>query len=833
VLSALGAGGMGEVYRAHDTRLGREVAIKILPGELAHEPERRDRFEREARIVASLNHPNILALHDIGISGGVGYIVTEVVEGESLRCAQLTRRAALDAAAQIGDGLAAAHAAGVTHRDLKPDNVMLTRDGRVKILDFGIAKAAGAAGIDAATSASTGIGVIVGTVGYMAPEQIRGGTVDHRTDIFAFGILLHELLSGRRPFGGDSAADVMGSILSQDPAELPADVPVGVRQVVLRCLEKNPERRFQSMPDLAFALRQLTGSSIAVAAEPLRGRSRAWVPLAIAGAMAVIAVSSGLAVRWTAEVLDAAIDPVRLTRVSGDRLRETDPAFSPDGRSVAYVRITSGENALLVQSLDALAPLELVRAPTALSSPVWSADGNRICYSTANRDFFCVGAAGGTPQRLLTDAFRPRFTPDGRALVFVRAVDNGPRLFRSEPPGAEPRRIGDVPPDAANLSPVSPDGSAIVAHGASGRWLIALATGVATPLPMADNARTSSSAWLPDSRHLVVSETTDNPIGFRIVVTDTQSLARRVIVRTGDPIFGLDVSRDGQRIVYSSGAPESDITEYSIAGTFVRAVANSVNFEAFPSWAPAGDRLTYLAGGPGQSDVLWIAPAATGAPSAVQKLDLPMTTLFRFSPDGRRIAYVDPTGVQIVSTTGGQSIRALASTEVSSWVCWSPDGDWIWYSSRRRLYKLPSQGGEPVSVPSPPLVLHDCSPDGRWLVGRGTEGFLLLSTVGTQPRDVPAPAANVVQFGEGGRVLYFLRTDRRTIDVLQVPSGERLRSIAFDVPAGNMIAGFAIDASGTRVLLTLDGQREDLWMAESFAQPATTWRRWFRHWEAP
>ena len=839
VLAALGAGGMGEVYRARDTRLGREVAVKILPFLLAHDVERRERFEREAHIVAALNHPNILAIYDTGSDQGITYIVTEVVEGESLRHAQLTRREVLDIAAQIADGLGAAHTAGVTHRDLKPDNIIVTRDGRAKLLDFGVAKVTGPGGVAAATVASTDVGVIVGTAGYMAPEQIRGTAVDHRADIFAFGIVLHEMLSGGRPFGGETAADVMGAILSKDPPELPADVPAGLRQVVQRCLEKKPEARFQSTQDLAFALRQLSGSSIAVAPEPARVRGRGWPRGAIGSGIAasVLVLVAALAARWLTSTFEAAIDPVQLTRVSADRLRETSPAFSPDGRSIAYVRVSGGANELLVQSQDAFAPLELVRTPLAVANPVWSPDGNRICYSSVNRDFMCVGATGGTPQRVLTDAFRPQFTPDGRALVFVRAADGGPRLFRSEPPGAEPRRIGDVPRDTADLSSLSPDGSEVLAFGTSGRGLISLATGVLRKLPVDDGVSTTSAAWFPDSRHLAVTELTTNPIGFRLLIIDSEGPARRLIIRSTDPIQNVDVSPDGKRIVYSSGAAEGDLAEYSIGGRFVRTVAASANVEMFPSWAPAGDRVVYVAGGPGQSDVLWMATMAVGTATAVQKLPFPDRTSYRFSPDGRRIAYSDRTGLQIVATTGGQSIRALASSDLGPYVCWSSDGEWLWYSATRRLHKRPSQGGEAVAIPGPPLVLHDCSPDGRWVVGRDAKGFLLLSTDGTQHHAIATnadyPSVNLAQFGEGGRVLYMLNQNRQAIDVLAVPGGARLRSIAFDIPAGDIIQDFSVDASSTRVLLTIGGERYDLWMAEGFIRPATGWRRWFRHWEAP
>jgi adenylate cyclase len=266
VLAPLGAGAMGEVYRARDTRLGREVALKLLAASNTHDESARDLAEREARIVASLNHPNILALHDIGMQDGAMYLVTELIDGESLRGSTLTMRKSLDIAAQIADGLSAAHAAGVTHRDLKPDNVMVTRDGRAKLVDFGVAKVTPLPSDADATISSEEVGVVAGTLGYMAPEQVRASEIDCRADIFSFGALLYELLSGMRAFSGETVADVITAILKADPPELPAGVPPLVREIVHRCLEKKREERFQSARDLAFAVRQ-AAAAIGIAPE--------------------------------------------------------------------------------------------------------------------------------------------------------------------------------------------------------------------------------------------------------------------------------------------------------------------------------------------------------------------------------------------------------------------------------------------------------------------------------------------------------------------------------------------------------------------------------------
>src|ERR1700683_5251600 len=282
ILSPLGAGGMGEVYRARDLRLGREVALKVLPESFSRDADRLRRFEQEARAVAALNHPNILAIHDIGEQDGSPFIVSEVLEGSSLRAelqhGPLPPRKASDYAAQIAQGLAAAHDKSIIHRDLKPENVFITRDGRAKILDFGVAKLAPVRGAKdqsansdglTLTSSPTEAGMVMGTAGYMAPEQVRGAAIDSRTDIFAFGVVLYEMVSGKRAFRRDTAAETMTAILKEDPpeiSEMAHPVPPGLERIVRRCLEKQPEQRFQSAKDLAFALEALSGTSSRTAA---------------------------------------------------------------------------------------------------------------------------------------------------------------------------------------------------------------------------------------------------------------------------------------------------------------------------------------------------------------------------------------------------------------------------------------------------------------------------------------------------------------------------------------------------------------------------------------
>src|SRR5262252_6927210 len=273
VLAPIGAGGMGEVYRAKDPRLGREVAIKVLPATFAHDADRLKRFEQEAQAAGALNHPNITSVFDIGSHEGAPYIVTELLEGETLRsrlsAGAISVRKAIDYAVQLAKGLAAAHEKGIVHRDLKPENVFLTRDGRLKILDFGLAKLKSEKDESGHTdmqtvSGGTQPGVVLGTMGYMAPEQVRGKTADRRSDLFAFGTILYEMLSGQRAFRGDTAADTITAILTKEPPDLSQtnqEIHPGLDRIVRHCLEKNPEERFESARDVAFDLENLSGVS--------------------------------------------------------------------------------------------------------------------------------------------------------------------------------------------------------------------------------------------------------------------------------------------------------------------------------------------------------------------------------------------------------------------------------------------------------------------------------------------------------------------------------------------------------------------------------------------
>jgi eukaryotic-like serine/threonine-protein kinase len=409
VVALIGAGGMGEVYRARDARLGRDVAIKILSESFARDPERLRRFEQEARAVAALNHPNILGLYDIGSQNGSPYLVSELLEGQSLREAlrsgPVPTRKAGDYGVQIASGLAAAHEKGIVHRDLKPENLFITKDGRAKILDFGLAKltqasASGPASSEGltVTSSPTLAGVVMGTAGYMSPEQVRGETIDHRTDIFAFGAVLYEMISGQRAFHRDTAPETMTAILKEDPPDLASDtklVAPALDRIVRRCLEKRPEQRFQSAQDLAFALGALSGTDASgaarVTAAPRATRPWLWP----AAAFVLLSIT---AVVWfffrgapVAHRMQFALPvPGEVSQV----------ALSADGQMLALVSpdAKTGVPTIYVQRVGSPTAVELPGTDDA-SYPFWSPDDNYVAFFAKGK-LMKIAATGGSPQAL-------------------------------------------------------------------------------------------------------------------------------------------------------------------------------------------------------------------------------------------------------------------------------------------------------------------------------------------------------------------------------------------------------------------------------------------------
>jgi eukaryotic-like serine/threonine-protein kinase len=665
VLAPLGAGGMGEVYRARDTRLGRDVALKVLPQMFAAEPSRLHRFEQEARAVAAINDPNILAVFDIGQHNSSPFLVSELLEGESLRDAldrgALPQRKTIDFGVQIAQGLAAAHEKGIVHRDLKPENVFVTKDGRVKILDFGLAKVAQttsratvASDGTTLTSSHTAAGEVMGTASYMAPEQVRGQPADPRTDIFAFGTVLYEMLSGRRAFRRDTPAETMTAVLKEDPPELTdAAHPVwpALDRIMRRCLEKNPEQRFQSARDLSFALGALSGTDASGVARIAQARRKIPLQLWLAIA-AVLAAVAG--VTWF-----IAGRPAPATRmqfaipVPGE---VSHMALSRDGSMLAFVSPdeNSGLPVLYVQRIGA-PNAALLPGTEGASYPFWSPEGANVAFF-ANGKLLRVPASGGAPQAL-ADVLAARGGSWGRRDVIIYAPDAGSAIWR-------------VNPDGSGVAPVTNDILANAKQEETHRWPV----------------------FLPDGNHFLFwdgnfSNAKDDRIsGIYLTSLDGKEKKLVILCRSS---FGYDAGHlfygDNDRQLVSVSF---DPSRGTIAGS-TRALASLVGFQPSTYWtaltvAENGTVVYNTNTGAALSALTWMDRTGKESGRLGEPAVMCNPTL---SPDGSRVA-VDISDVKannvdiwLESTKDAGNARFTFNPEEEVVGVWSRDGNTLAYRS--------------------------------------------------------------------------------------------------------------------------------------------------------
>ena len=755
--SKLGEGGMGVVYKARDTHLDRTVAIKVLPPDKVSDPDRKRRFVQEARAASALNHPAIVAVFDIRSDGGIDFIVMEFVEGRTLDQLfppkGLKTSQALHYGTAIADAVATAHRAGIVHRDLKPSNVIVTDDGRVKILDFGLAKLVEAANVsgEAETRVTpvTEVGVVVGTVAYMSPEQAEGRPVDSRSDIFSLGSMLYEMVTGERPFAG---GPVLSKIIHEDPlppSRIAPAIPPELDRVILRCLRKDPARRFQTMADLKAALEDVvaetTGAGRAAASPTVSGRRSPWVWTAVA---AIPLILIGVYVARPVSPAPEGGAPLRAVPLTSTPGAKQSPSFSVDGNQVAFswTGPHQDNSDVYVQQIGAGTPLRLTSDPAVDSSPVWSPDGRRIAFLRRQRaleryDLLLISPLGG-PERKVTElAPRQEFSrpaplawcPDSSCIVVTDSM--GPAspdaLHVVSIESGDKRRLTDPPSGMlADSDPaVSPDGKWLVFRRSAfsgGLFRMPLGKDVTVagePVRLTSpDLSPYNPQWMPDSVEVVFSS---RGALWRMNVAEGGEATRLPFVGE-DGTMPMVWARPGQptRLVYVRSFSDTNIwrVQTSSAGVAtslppVVAIA-STRRDDIPSFSRDG-RVTFLSNRSGAAEI-WVADA-DGA-NAVQLTSMRASPGFpRWSPDARWIAFhSNPEGqgdIFVIAAGGGQPRNVTNHPASEAFASFSRDGRWIYFSSNRTgqltVWKVPVSGGAAVQVPQVTTgVMGVESPDG-------------------------------------------------------------------------------------------------------------------------
>ena len=753
VQNLVGSGGMGQVYRARDLRLGRDVAIKVLPSLLSADRERLRRFELEARATAALSHPNILAVFQMGSYEGAPYLVSELLEGETLReqiqRGRLSVRKAIDFGVQIARGLAAAHEKGIVHRDLKPENLFVTKDGRIKILDFGLAKVTQAQHSSAQTAptltGATEPGMIMGTVGYMSPEQVRGHVADHRSDIFAFGAILYEMLTGKLAFQKATAADTVAAILSQDPpdiSQVSPSTPPALQRVVHRCLEKGPDQRFQSASDLGFALQAISDSSSFTS---IGGHRYSWPKgVWIAAAAVVVLTAVAIMVWWTrsSSVLSlprATPSLVPVQQAKWVQLTDfTDSAVSPtlssDGRMLAFMRADDtfySQGQIYVKFLPDGEPVQLTHDPSRKMNPQFSPDGSRIAYNVAPEkwDTWVVPVLGGEPRLMLPNASGLTWI-DGRQLLYSEIINGVHMALVTSGESRNGARTVYVPPQErgmAHRSAISPDHKwVLLAEMESGGWLpcrLVPFDGRSAGKPVGPpDAGCTNVAWSPDGTWMFLNAATGKT-GSRFHIwrqrfPDGQPQPVTSGITSEE---GIAVAPDGDSLITSVGTAERTLWVHDAKGDRQVSFRGSVGQTKFSA---DGRKLYYLIYSQSSTSAgeLHVADLESGRDERL----LPGFLVFEFhiSHDGERIVFSAKgkdghSHLWLAPVNLLSSPREFASSVDEDSPVFDRSG-YIYFraaaGTSHFLYRMKEDGTERVKVlPDAILGLGDVSPDGRWV----------------------------------------------------------------------------------------------------------------------
>jgi WD40 repeat protein len=773
IVALLGAGGMGEAYRARDTRLGRDVAIKVLPPEFADNPERLRRFEQEARAVAALSHPNVLAIHDVGTHDAIPYLVTELLEGESLRDrlkgGGLTVRKAVETAVQIAQGLAAAHEKGIVHRDLKPANVFVTKDGQVKILDFGIAKLAppkSAKELGQATTLAhaTEVGMTLGTVGYMSPEQVLGKPLDARSDLFSLGVVLYEMLSGTRPFQKGSAPETMAAILKEEPpdlAEIGKAIPPGLTRIVRHCLEKEPSSRFQSARDVGFDLESLSQSTSATTAPPRAPGGKRRLAIVGLGIALLAACAAGFFI-WGKHAGRAPVPSFK--RITFRRGILGSARFTPDLQSVVYwARWEDKPGELFVQRLAS----PDARSLGVVGAVVGTAGGDvAILRSDGTLEQFPL--EGGTPRELVKGIGSATWDPSGTRFAIVRTVNGRQRLeypvgkVLLETTGLEEMGCLHFSPDGTQIAFCS---QPIAGVDSSGDFCVVDLSGRKRTLSKGWLAIGPYTCWSPDGNEIWFSASRTGPVLEIHAVT--LAGRERLIASLPGNVTLVDIAADG-RVLVSFGQAWRWEMRGRMAGDTAERDFSWLDGTSLPTLSPDGSQMIFAEEGQGggveSSTYHWqmdsSAPKRLGSGLPYSVSPDWTTALVLVGSGEKREMKLIPIGAGETRTLPRGPIHGYAG------VAWHPDGKRIVISGKDAdgkwcLFVQDVAGGLPR--PFATLDWSDLGPfssDGRFVVARPKLGepFALYPIDGGETRPVPFLKADEypLVFSSDGSSLFVL-----------------------------------------------------------------------------